>query len=257
MDPAYNRIFYDLPMLCELAEGLLLWRLSHQHAIKHYPYLSAYVGYDLVRTPCLLATAHFGWRDFPLVYGITNVPALFLQFFILWEVARSLFRPNSSIRRVAWRLFMVAQVLIIPSVILLSLSQASLVSFPARCIAAGFEQYLCMSQALLLFLVTFVARYYGISFGKNMRGVIFSLGPYLLVNSACFATYQIFGALRPYLELLPAIAYTGMIVIWVYYLWNYVPSDDMAAFHASHGISKQQWSSLWEMTINFVRYRSS
>jgi hypothetical protein len=254
MHPSYNQVFYGLPLLCELVEGFLLWRLVCQDAFTRYPYLGAYICYDLVRTPSLLAVAYVGLRGFPLVYGITNVPALLLQFCILWEVARSLFRPNSPLRRMAWKGFLVAQTLMVVAVIVVSWSQASLVRFPASSAAAGFEQYSSLSQAVLLFLVAAFARYYGISFGRNMRGLIFSLGPYLLLNSVSFATYQIFGALRRYLELLPATAYTGMIAVWLYSFWQYAPSPEQASLSP---ISKQQWNDLWETTLSLVRHRSS
>ncbi len=254
MHSAYRQVFYGLPLLCEVIEGLLLWRLSRHHAVKHYPYLSAYICYDLVRTPTLLAVAFFGLKDFPSVYGVTNVPAVVLQFFMLWEVARSLFRPNSRIRQIAWKVFLVAQIFLIPAAIFVAWSQASLVRFPARSVAAGFEQYSSLSQALLLLLVAAVARYYGISFGRKMLAVIFSLGPYLLVNSVSFATYQVFGTLRPYLELLPAAAYTGMIAIWLYGFWQYAPSPQQALVHP---VSKQQWNHVWETTLDLVRHKSS
>jgi len=245
---------YGLPIACESLEGMLLWRLFCNHAIRRYPYLAAYVGYDFARTPILLAVAYLGPRNLPLVYGITDVPALLLQFFIVWEVARAFFRPNSPLRRAAWRVFDAAQSLMIAAVMFFAWSQASFVRFPASLVPAGFEQYASLSQAILLFIVAAVARYYGKSFGRNMRGLIFSLGPYLLLNSVSFATYQIFGALRSFLELLPAAAYTAMIAVWLYAFWLYTPAPEQAGFDT---VSRQQWKHLWETTLNLVRQRSS
>jgi hypothetical protein len=249
--------FYALPFACEILEGLLLWRLCRNRTFGRYPFLSAFICFDFVRTPLLLLV-HHSWQGlFPAVYWTTDVPAQLLHFLILWDVARSLFRPNSTLRRIAWNTLLAAQAFLLPAIIFLCWSQASLVQFPSKSVPSVFEQYSSLAQAVLLLTIAGVARYYRISFGRNMRGLVFSLGPYLLLDSVSFASFQLFGDLRPFLELLPGAAFTAMIAVWLWAFWQFAPSPQVAMARQPDLFSKHQWNSIWQTTLGAVRRRSS
>lgn len=254
---AYTAFFYAIPVVCELLEAAVLWRLSRRSAPGSYPYIRAYLYYDFARTPLLLIVRHFGRAAFPWFYWFTDVPAQLLHFLILWEVARSLFLPKSSIRRIAWNTLLIVQLVLVPAIVFLCWYQATLVRFPAKSVASVFEQYTGLAQALLLLMIAAVARYYRIVLGRNMRGLIFSLGAYLLVDSLSFAGYQIFGAARPYIQLLPGAIFTAMIAVWLWGFWEFAPPKHMAIADHADLAWKHTWNQMWETTITTVRRRPS
>lgn len=253
--PLRSVVFYILPLLCELLEALLLWRLWRNRAIRRYPYVSGFVCYDFVRTPVLLV-AHYLPTLFIWMYWTTDVPAQLLQFLIVWEAARSLFLPKSTVRRIAWNTLLVATGLGFPAILALCWGQASLVWFPGRSIASTFEQYSSLAQALLLLVIAAVARYYRVPFGRNMRGLIFSFGPYLLADSLSFITYQVFVGLRGYLEFLPAALFMTMMAAWLWAFWEFAPSPQTAISYSRQDIWKELWNHLWDATFATVKDRT-
>jgi len=253
----YNVVFYMNPVVCELLEGLLLWRLYHNAAILRYPYLCSFVCYDFLRTPALLLVAHFWHGTFRSFYWYTDVPAQFLHFLILWEAVRVLFPPDSSLRQVGWKALVAAEAIVVPTSIFLCYGQAWLVALPSKTVPYIFEQYSSLAQALLLMAIAGVARYYRIPFGRNARGLIFSLGPYLLIDSLSFASDEVFRTFARHLELLPAASFTAMIAVWLWAFWKFAPSPYAAVAHQPDLYWKHQWNSVWETTLGAARRRSN
>jgi hypothetical protein len=132
-----------------------------------------------------------------------------------------------------------------------------MVAFPSKTVPYMFEQYSSLAQALLLLTVAGVARYYRIPFGRNARGLIFSFGPYLLVDSLSFASDEVFRGFAHHLELLPAASFTVMIGVWVWAFWTFAPSPQVAMAQQPDVYWKRQWNSVWETTLGAVRRRSS
>ncbi|MDE3171082.1 MAG: hypothetical protein KGL75_13140 [Acidobacteriota bacterium] len=145
---------------------------------------------------------------------------------------------------------MAALTIMFPAIVLLCWGQASLITLPVISVASIFEQYSSLAQALLLLTIAAVARYYRIPFGRNMRGLVFSLGPYLLLDSMKFASYQVFGPIRVYVELLPAILFTGMLAAWVWAFWDIAPSPQQATFCQADADWKRQWTHVWKSTLS-------
>jgi len=250
----YSIAFSVNPLLCEFLEALLVWRLWRGGAIRRYPCLCGFVCYDLVRTPALLLVHHFWIARFSSAYLATDVSALFWQFLVFCEIVRSLFLPNSALRRVAWNAFLAVEGFAFPAILALVWGQMSFAS-PFKSVPSVFEQYSSLCQALLLLTLAALTRYYRVTLGRNIRGVVFSLGPNLLVNAAALASYQLFrdiDIIRA-LEMVPAVAFTGMIAAWLWALWEYSPSPQSAVSHQAALFPRRQWTHLWETTMTSIR----
>jgi len=245
--------FYMLPGLGISLEGVLLWRLTKLR-LRRYPYLSGFVLYDFFRCFILFAITYLRWKWYTTTYWSTEVISLFLRFLVIWEVARSLFSRNSVLQRVAWKMLIAIEMVLLPVILVLGWSQASLVHYLYKIVSPIFEQYLSLGQALLLLTLAAIARYYGVPFGSNLRGLIFGLGTYLSLCAINFASLQVFRGFFPYWQLLSPMTFVAMIAVWLWAFWEYAPSPGLASMDETQGAQwKAEWNDLWITTMKALR----
>ena len=245
--------FYALPGVGVTLEGVLLWRLTKLR-LERYPYLSGFVFYDFVRCFILFAVSHFQWERYGMTYWSTEIVSVFLRFLVIWEVARSLFSRNSVIQRLAWKMLITMEVVLLPALLALGWSQASLVHYLYKIVSPIFEQYLSLGQALLLLTLAAVARYYGVPLGRNMRGLIFGFGTYLSLCAINFASLQVFRGFLRYWQLLCPVTFVAMIVVWLWAFWEYTPSPELARIDEAQCVQrKAEWNHLWITTMKALK----
>jgi hypothetical protein len=250
----YHAVFNFNPPLCEALEALLVWRLWFGKTAHQFPCLCGFICYDMVRTPALLLVHHFWLAEFSSLYMATEVSTQLWQFLVFCEIVRSVFLPHAGLRRIAWNAFLVVEGLALPAVLGLMLGQMS-IAFSGRSVAYVFEQYASLFQALPLLALAALARYYRVPLGRNVRGVVFSLGPNLLINALAFASYQIVHDMKVVhnLELVPAMTFTGMIAAWLWALWQYSPSTRLSASHDAAAFSARQCAQLSQTATGAMR----
>ena len=245
--------FYTLPGLGVALEGALLWRLKKLR-LGRYPYLGGFVFYDFVRCFILFTVTYFRWESYRLTYWSTEIVSLFLRFLVIWEVARSLFSRSPVVKRVAWRMLFAIELVLLPTILALGWSQASLVHYVYKIISPLFEQYLSLGQALLLLALAAVTRYYGIPFGRNLRGLTFGFGMYLSLCAINFASLQVFRGFFPYWQLLSPMTFIAMIAVWLWAFWEYSPSPERVSIDEAQCAQwNGAWNHAWITTMKAVR----
>lgn len=250
----YSVVFGVNPVLCETLEVLLVWRLWRSGAFRRYPYLCGFVCYDLVRTPTLLLSHHFWAERFSLVYFATDASAQVWQFLVFCEIVRLLFLPDSGLRRIAWNAFLVVEGFALPAIVALICGQMSFAS-SLNSLLSVFEQYASLSQALLLLTLAALTRYYRVPVQRNVRAVVFSLGPDLLINGCAFASYQLFDNITTVhiLEVIPAVAFSALMGVWLWAFWEYAPVAETRTVDFDAARIKAQWTGAWQATLSAVK----
>lgn len=248
-----------VPLFCAITviglsvEGLLLWRLLKHDCLRRYPYFSAFVLCDLACNLILIAVASLHRESLIWTYWAANVFSVFANFLIIWEVVRVLFPIDSPLRRIARSVLLGFGLLAVPAILALDWDQANVIHFSYTYVPPSFEQYLTLFQAVLLLTVACVARYYRLRLGRNLRGLVFGLGLYLLLCAANFATLQIVPGFFPYLQFLSPTLYVVLIAFWLWSFWEYAPSGGHPAEHFDDAQWKAQWDRLWLSTTSLVR----
>lgn len=252
MGPAMALCVYALSALGAFLEGLLLFRLFQRGLFKRYPFFSAFVLYDFLRTLVVAGLSHFWPRLYAPLYWYTEMLALAFLVAIIWEIERSIFVTRPGLTRVAKESLLAVGVLFVPAVIGLSWSQASVFRYPYEIVSPLFEQYLTVTLALLLLCIAGLARYYRVRLGKNMRGLIFGLGLYLSLYALNFAGLQFIQGFLRYWQILSPVAYIGLAAFWLWSFWEFAPAPEPPSqLVDSH--SKEVWNELWTATTGAIR----
>jgi hypothetical protein len=245
--------FYTLPLVGVFCEGVLLWVLLKDRLFSRYPYFTGCVLYDFIRCFILFAVTRFWWQSYSLIYWNTEIISLFLRFLIIWEVVRSLFPRNSILRRLAWKLLVSAELALLPLILMLSFSQSSSIHYFDTYLSPALEQYLSLAQAILLLVPAAAAHYYGISLGRNMRGLIFGFGAYLSVCAANFAGLQAWRWFSPVWRLLSPATYIGMIGIWLWAFRDYAPAIGVVGAQPDDRLDwLEEWHHRWVLTMRLL-----
>jgi len=86
------------------------------------------------------------------------------------------------------------------------------------------ERDLRTVQAIFLFAVLAVISYYGITIGKNMKGMIYGYALYIATSLVGLAVHSYARpALRDIWDLIPPFSFTVSNVIWLIGMWTYHP----------------------------------
>jgi hypothetical protein len=222
---------YILPIASVSLEVLLIWRLWRCRLLGVYPYFGAFVIYDLGRSAVLFPLSLLWSNVYAWTYWTTEVISVFLRLFVVWEAIRTVFLPGSNLRRLAWKFLLAVGSLILPAIAALWWRQSLLVHFPNRFVPPIFEQYFSLIQAILLLIVAVLGRYYGISLGRNMRGLIFGFGLYLTLCALNFASFQFIRGFLPYWQFVSPVSYVGLIAFWLWSFWQRDPVSQALTPH--------------------------
>lgn len=248
--------FYAIPGFGIGLDGFLLWRLSRRRQIRRYPYFATFVFFDLLRTVVALAVFHFRREWYARTYWNTEAIALVLLFAIIWEVARHLFPADSALRQLAWKTVILTEAIVIPALSFLAWgwSRSDFHEYPILIVWPIVEQYFTLAVSLLLLIISGVARYYGVAFGRNMRGLISGFGVYLCLYAANFAALQIVPRFHLFWQFLSSLTYSAMAVSWLWAFWQYAPPPVPAAIPPEQFAQyEQRWEHLWTTTTRLLR----
>jgi hypothetical protein len=83
---------------------------------------------------------------------------------------------------------------------------------------------IALSVTVWLLVVLALARYYGISVGRNIWGMAVGLLVVVSAHIANFAAVEISRSFSPIWSLLVPLGFTATLVIWTVTLWSYVPN---------------------------------
>jgi hypothetical protein len=248
--------YYAIPGIGAGLDGAVLWRLSLRHHIKRYPYFATFLFFDLLRTAVAVAVFHFRREWYARTYWDTEAIALVLLFAIAWEVARNLFPTSSTLRRLAWKIVVLAEAILVPVLSFLAWgwSRSDFHEYPVLLVWPIVEQYFALAVSILLLIISGVARYYGVAFGRNLRGLVGGFGVYLCMYAANFAALQIIPRFHLFWQLLSSLAYGAMAASWLWAFWEYAPplappairQEDLTQY-------RRHWENLWRTTMGLLR----
>lgn len=250
---AFDVYFYVISAIGILVEGLLVWRLLNDRLLNRYPYFSAFILCDLVCNLALISVASLRQEWFRFSSGTALAVSALTGLLIIWEVARVLFPPDSTLRRLAQSTLLALAAFGLPAILALAWSQANSIHFSYRYVPPVFEQYLTLAQAILLLAIAAIARYYALPLGRNLRSLVFGFGLYLLLNAINFASLQIIHGFLPYWQLLSPALYIGLLAFWLWSFWEYAPAPSRTTAVRDSLESREQWKQAWLATTNLMK----
>ena len=245
---------YTLPCSAVLLEGVILWRFSKRRMWHCYPYVALFVAYDLFGNLVLFPIRRYKADWFGVAYWQIESISLFLRFLINWEFFRAIFGRQSALRQMGYKVLVAVELIGLPAILFLGVSQASSVHYAYLHLSPVVEQYISLAQALFLLTPAAVARYYGLPLGRNVRVLGFGFGLYVFVRAVNFAGLQAFRGFFPYWQLLAPASLIGMLAVWLWGFWDYAPSPQLQLLdeERSH-YWKAEWLRLWAKTMGLLR----
>ncbi len=245
---------YAFPCSAVVLFCLLIWRLAKRRLWFYYPYVSIFIVYRFLADVALFPIVRYRPDWFAAAYWRLETITLAMQFLINWEFFRGLFSQPSTTRRLARRLLLTVELGILPAILVLSWSQASLFQDLHLPLSPVVEQYLCLVQASLLLIPAAVAWYYRIPLGRNLRGLSLGFGVYLLVRAVNFASLQAFHGFALYWRMLTPMTFIIMIAVWLWAFWEYAGTPtEVSLDEAVHSPWKMEWQFLWSRAMARLR----
>ncbi len=245
-----SALWYSLLVLGVGLETVLLWRTHKGGMWRHYPFFVAYVLFVLLRTLVLFAVMQLRAELYSVLYWRSEILAVALWFLITWEVFRQSFPKWSAIYRVASNALLVV---LYGSAITLVVTGARLGRPLAdRVVYPLMERSLGCTQAISLLLLLILARYYGVSMGRNVRGIAVGFGMFVSISVANFSALELLTSFVPYWRLVRPLSFLGMLVIWTCALWTYAPNPSLSSGEIP-GSHMKQWGEAWSRTLSVLR----
>lgn len=247
-------ILYILPCSAVLVEVLVLWRVSKGRMWYRYPYVALYVGFDLIGNILLFPISRYKPDWFAAAFWGGQSVSMFLRFLVNWEFFRGIFGRPSVLRDIGYKVLVAVELIGLPAILYLGWSQESSVHYVYLHVSPVVEQYLSVVQALLLLTPAAVARYYGLTLGRNVRGLGLGFGLYVLVRAMNFASLQAFRGFVPYWRFLAPASLIAMMVVWLWGFWDYAPSPQLGALDEEQSHQwKAEWRRLCAKTTGLLR----
>jgi hypothetical protein len=153
----------------------------------------------------------------PLCLLQSFVAEALLWFAVTWEVFRQTFPRGLAPRRIAAGV-LISVLFLLALVFYFSGPQ------PGAYFIADFVRKIALSVAAWLLVVLALARYYGMSVGRNIWGMAVGLLVVVSAHIANFAAVEISPSFSPIWSLLVPFGFTATLVIWTVTMWSYAPN---------------------------------
>ena len=86
------------------------------------------------------------------------------------------------------------------------------------------ERNLRSAEAILLCVLLLVVAYYGVSLGRNLRGILVGYGLYLALDLMIHAARTLWGqSFQDTYSKIRSYSYLATLLIWIVALWSYSP----------------------------------
>jgi hypothetical protein len=201
-----------------LIEGVILVRSVLGRSLAKYPYFYLYIASVFAASTALYVIRIVN----PLEHGFywpKQYVTLFLGCGVIFEVSRHVFAQRVTLDRIARWTMLVTFGAIFLSV---AIQAIFLPHWNVTTNTADLERDLRIAQAIGLMTIFLLTGYYGISIGKNIKGMILGFGIY--VGASVFSlTLQLFVGPRfnPAFAVIQSTAYLVALSIWMAALWSY------------------------------------
>jgi hypothetical protein len=232
----------------ELSAVLLLLRKSLWRV---YTFFFVYAIWLFAANSALLLTdLYFRQRPavYPAVYWHIDSADILLRLLVVWEVFRQTFPRKSGLNR------SLSKGLGIAALGLLVLACATLLGYEnysgLRSLHLALDRSFGFVQATMILGTLVVARYYGVRFGRNVRGIALGFGTWASISTANSALVDLAHSFLRYGDYLRPVSFVFMLVVWIWALWVYEPNPPI---RESEAVELNQWTEDWNRTISAAR----
>jgi len=229
----------------ELGAVLLLLRKS---LWREYPFFFLYALWLLIANSVLLVT-DLCFRPIyaPLYWHIDSIDIV-LRLLVVWEVFRQTFPRKSGLNRsLSKGLGIVALGLII-------FACATFWGYQnytsLRSIHLALDRSFGFVQAIMILGTLAMARYYGVRYGRNIRGIAIAFGGWASISTANSAMVDLTNSFRPFGDYLRPLSFVLMLACWIWALWVYAPNPPIPE---SEGEDLARWAEEWNRTVSAAR----
>lgn len=221
---------------------------------RHYPFFSAYAVWLLAANSAIFATDI--WSRSPqvspglyaAVYWHIDSIDIVLRLLVIWEVFRQTFPRKSGLNR------SLSKGLGIAALALLTLACATLWGYQnytsLRSIHLALDRSFGFVQAIMILGTLAMARYYGVTFGRNIRGIAFGFGGWASILTANSAMVDLTDSFRHFGDYLRPLSFVLMLIVWIWALWVYEPNPPI---RESDAVELNRWTEEWNRTISTAR----
>ena len=229
----------------ELGTVVLLLRKSLR---REYPFFLLYAIWLLTANSAMLITDLYFRSIYPAVYWNIDSIDIVLRLLVVWEVFRQTFPKNSGVGRT------LSRGLGIIGLGLLIFACASFWDYQnytsLRSAHLALDRSFGFVQAIMVLGTLVMARYYGLSCGRNIRGIALGFGAWVSVSTANNAMADLTSSFLPYFYRLRPLSFVFMLLVWIWALWVYEPNPPIIE---SDELELSQWTQDWNRTITAAR----
>ncbi len=238
-------------------EVCTLLLLSRKSLWRAYPFLLAYVIWLVVGNSAILVSFISYLRMAPEVRVLSLYPSLYwhsdtldvvLRFLLVWEIFHQTFPKGSGLNR------SLSKGLGIAAFLLLVFAGATFWGYQnytsLRSIHLALDRSFDFVQAVMILGTLLMARYYGVRFGRNVRGIALAFGGWVSISTVNSAMVDLTNSFLPYWYYLRPLSFLVMMVAWIWALWVYEPNPPILE---SGTAELNQWTEDWNRTVSAAR----
>jgi hypothetical protein len=204
-----------------LVETLIVFRGLQGKLLRRFPFFYAYIISTWAFDVPLYVLYSVGSPLYARWFWTVQFVTLVLGYGILLEIFTHVLSPYSGAERFARRIGLI----ILGAIFVFAFVYPHL--FPQTSVSTSFEleRDFRTIQAILLFGIVGVISYYGITVGKNMKGMILGYGLYIGTTLIGLAARSYAGPhLYAVWNVVPPFSYDVSLCIWMIALWSYHPN---------------------------------
>lgn len=230
-----------------LATGTLLLFLRRT-LWRTYPFLLAYVIWLIIGNSALLIGFRFFNSVYTSLYWHSDTVDVVLRFMVVWEVFHQTFPKGSGLNR------SLSKGLGIVAFLLLVFACATFWGYQnyanLRSIHMALDRSFDFVQAVMILGTLLMARYYGVTFGRNVRGIALAFGGWVSISTVNSAMVDLTNSFLPYWYYLRPLSFLVMMVAWIWAVWVYEPNPPILE---SGTAELNQWTQDWNRTVSAAR----
>lgn len=213
-----------------------------------YPFLFAYVIWLIIGNSTLLVAFSYFHSLYPSLYWHSDTVDVVLRFLVVWEIFHQTFPKGSGLNR------SLSKGLGIAAFLLLVFACATFWGYQnytnLRSIHLALDRSFDFVQAVMILGTLVMARYYGVRFGRNVRGIALAFGGWVSISTVNSAMVDLTNSFLPYWYYLRPLSFVLMMVAWMWALWVYEPNPPISE---SGTAELNQWTQDWNRTVSAAR----
>ena len=192
-----------------------MWRM--------YPFFSIYAILNSLESFILLAAYLRVLLFYSTLYWRFDSMDVVLRFLVVWEVFHQTFPKGSGLNRsLSKSLAIVAFLLLAFACGVTFWGYQNYISF--LFIHLDVDRNFGFVQAVMILGTLLMARYYGVNYGRNVRGIALAFGVWLSILTASSALVELTTSFLPYWYYLRPLSFVAMVLVWIWALWVYDPN---------------------------------